>query len=102
MRKSRITTLVSGSFGNFVEWYDWGIFAVLATVFSAQIFHSGSDIASLLQTLATFAVGFAARPLGAILLSPLGDKLGRKRLLVIAILMMSGASLDFSRCGSRP
>jgi len=93
VRKIRFTTLVSGSFGNFVEWYDWGIFAVLATVFSAQIFHSGSDIASLLQTLATFAVGFAARPLGAVLLSPLGDRLGRKRLLVIAILMMSGSSL---------
>lgn len=92
-RKRSLSTLVSGSFGNFVEWYDWGIFAVLATVFSTQIFHSGSDIASLLQTLTTFAVGFAARPLGAVFLSPLGDRIGRKRLLSLAILMMAGGSL---------
>jgi MFS family permease len=85
--------LLSGSFGNFVEWYDWGIFAVLATVFSSQIFAAHDDAASLLQTLATFAVGFAARPIGAVVLSPLGDKLGRKRLLSLAILMMAGGSL---------
>lgn len=92
-RRRSISTLISGSFGNFVEWYDWGIFAVLATVFSAQIFHSGSDFASLLQTLVTFAVGFAARPLGAILLSPLGDRIGRKKLLSLAILTMAAGSL---------
>ncbi|WP_159499689.1 MFS transporter [Microbacterium sp. 18062] len=92
-RRTSASPLISGSFGNFVEWYDWGIFAVLATVFSAQIFHAGSDIAALLQTLTTFAVGFAARPLGAVLLSPLGDRIGRKRLLSLAILMMAGGSL---------
>lgn len=85
--------ILAGSFGNFVEWYDWGIFGVLATVFSAQIFHSGSDLASLLQTMTTFAVGFAARPLGAFFLSPLGDKIGRKRLLTIAIMIMAAGSL---------
>jgi MHS family alpha-ketoglutarate permease-like MFS transporter len=92
-KSASIKPLIAGSFGNFVEWYDWGIFAVLATVFSAQIFHGESDFASLLQTFTTFAVGFAARPLGAVLLSPLGDKVGRKRLLSIAILMMSAGSL---------
>jgi MFS family permease len=91
-RKRSISAVVSGAFGNFVEWYDWGIFAVLATVFSAQIFHSESDFASLLQTLVTFAVGFAARPLGAILLSPLGDRIGRKKLLALAILTMAAGS----------
>ncbi|WP_415977281.1 MFS transporter [Rhodococcus sp. 077-4] len=85
--------LISGSFGNFVEWYDWGIFAVLATVFSVQIFDAGSDVGSLLKTMTTFAVGFAARPLGAIFLSPLGDRIGRKRLLSLAIMMMAGGSL---------
>jgi MHS family alpha-ketoglutarate permease-like MFS transporter len=90
---SRARNIISGSFGNFVEWYDWGIFGVLAAVFSSQIFHSGSDLASLLQTMVTFAVGFAARPLGAFFLSPLGDKLGRKRLLTLAITMMALGSL---------
>ncbi|MYU15744.1 MFS transporter [Streptomyces sp. SID8361] len=88
--------LVSGAFGNFVEWYDWGIFAVFAAVFADQIFPAHSDTASLLSTLVTFAVGFAARPLGAVLLSPLGDKIGRKRLLGLTILMMGGGSLLIS------
>lgn len=92
-RSRGVSPLISGSFGNFVEWYDWGIFAVLATVFSSQIFHSGSDLASLLQTLVTFAVGFAARPLGALILSPIGDRIGRKQLLSLAILIMAGGSL---------
>lgn len=90
---SNARNIISGSFGNFVEWYDWGIFGVLAAVFSSQIFHSGSDLASLLQTMVTFAVGFAARPLGAFFLSPLGDKLGRKRLLTLAITIMAMGSL---------
>lgn len=92
-QRSPFMNLISGSFGNFVEWYDWGIFAVLATVFSVQIFQNDSDIVSLLRTLITFAVGFAARPLGAIFLSPLGDRIGRKRLLSLAILIMASGSL---------
>ena len=88
-----IKPLLSGSFGNLIEWYDWGIFAVLATVFSSQIFASESDSAALLSTLTTFAIGFAARPLGAIFLSPLGDRIGRKRLLATTVILMGTGSL---------
>lgn len=88
-----IKAIFGGAFGNFVEWYDWGIFAVLSSIFSAQIFAGGTPAVALLQTLITFAIGFAARPLGALFLSPLGDKLGRKTLLSLTIIMMGAGSL---------
>jgi MHS family alpha-ketoglutarate permease-like MFS transporter len=92
-RSARRRAILAGSFGNLVEWYDWGIYGLLAKVFSEQFFPAHDPSASLALTLLTFALGFIVRPLGAIILSPLGDRLGRRRLMGITVLGMGAGSL---------
>lgn len=72
-----------------VEWYDYFVFGIAAAlIFSKQFFPSASPVAGVLASFATFAVGFLARPLGGILAGNLGDKYGRKPMLVIALTIM--------------
>ncbi len=87
------STVMGGLIGNFIEWYDWTIYGLLSSVFAAQFFPSGNAITSLLATLATFALGFVMRPIGSIVLSPLADKYGRRRMLSLTILLMGAGSL---------
>jgi MFS transporter, MHS family, alpha-ketoglutarate permease len=84
--------LVAGSIGNTVEWVDWAVYATLAPVFAAQFFPSGDEAASLLSTLAIFAVGFVMRPIGGALLGAYADRHGRKRGLTLTISLMAGAA----------
>lgn len=74
--------------GSLLEHYDFFLYAPLATLVFAKIFFPGqSDGAGLLLSLGTFAVGFLSRPLGGVLAGHLGDRLGRKRLLVATFLV---------------
>lgn len=91
-RASRAAVL-AGSFGNLVEWYDWGVFGLLAPVFATQFFPSTDPAAALLSTLLTFALGFLVRPLGGVVLSPVADRLGRRAMLALTVLLMGGGSL---------
>ncbi|MFV9453846.1 MFS transporter [Rhodococcus sp. NM-2] len=90
--RSRVRQLYGGAFGNFIEWYDWNIYGFMAVVF-APVFFPGDVTASLTYTLATFAIGFISRPLGAIVLSPYGDRRGRRFLLSLTVLLMGFGSL---------
>jgi MHS family proline/betaine transporter-like MFS transporter len=76
-----------------VEWYDFGIYGFLAGTIGAVFFPSENPTVSLLAAFATFAIAFVVRPLGAFFFGPLGDKVGRKRVLAATILLMSGATL---------
>ncbi|MDH6622899.1 MHS family alpha-ketoglutarate permease-like MFS transporter [Streptomyces sp. LBL] len=91
--KGRASNLVAGTIGHFVEWYDWYIYGLLASVFSAQIFPSGSQFASLIASFLTYAIGFAVRPLSGIIISPLADRYGRRRVLSLAVSGMALGSL---------
>jgi MFS family permease len=72
-----------------VEWYDYFVFGIAAAlIFSEQFFPSISPVAGVLASFATFAVGFLARPLGGIIAGNLGDKHGRKPMLVLALTIM--------------
>ena len=84
--------LVAGSIGNTVEWVDWSVYALLAPVFATQIFPSHDETASLLSTLAIFAVGFVMRPIGGAVLGAFADRKGRKKGLTLTISMMAVAS----------
>jgi MHS family alpha-ketoglutarate permease-like MFS transporter len=86
-------TVMGGIIGNVIEWYDWTIYGLLSSVFASQFFPSGDSIASLLLTLATFGLGFVMRPVGSVVLSPLADKYGRRRMLSLSILLMGLGSL---------
>ena len=82
----------ASAIGNAVEWFDYGIYAYGVTYISAAIFPGDTATATLLA-LMTFAVSFLVRPLGGLVWGPLGDRVGRKRVLALTILMMAGATL---------
>ena len=84
--------IAAASIGNFVEWFDFAIYGFLATIIAEQFFPSGDAKAALLKTFAVFAVAFAFRPLGGIVFGMLGDRIGRKKILALTILMMAGAT----------
>ena len=87
---SPVRRAVTGAvLGNAVEWYDFAIYSVLATYIADKFFPSGDETAALLSTFAVFAAAFFMRPLGGLFFGPLGDRIGRQRVLAIVILLMS-------------
>jgi MFS family permease len=88
-RSSRLAAVVQVSSGNFLEMYDFTVFAYYATAIGLTFFPSSNDFASLLKSLATFAVGFLMRPLGALVLGAYIDKHGRRAGLILSLALMS-------------
>lgn len=84
--------IAASAIGNATEWFDYGIYAYGVTYISAAIFPGDTESATLLA-LMTFAVSFLVRPLGGFVWGPLGDRLGRKQVLALTILLMAGATL---------
>jgi MHS family proline/betaine transporter-like MFS transporter len=79
----------AASIGNLLEWFDFGVYAYLATLIAAKFFPGNDPTASLLATFAAYGVGFLARPMGGIIIGRLGDTRGRKAALVLTIFMMA-------------
>jgi MHS family proline/betaine transporter-like MFS transporter len=79
----------AAAIGNFLEWYDFGVYGYLATLIAAKFFPGSDPTASLLAAFAAYGVGFLARPLGGIVIGRLGDTKGRKAALVLTIFMMA-------------
>ncbi|MDS9468736.1 MFS transporter [Paracoccus sp. MBLB3053] len=80
--------------GSTIEWYDFFLYGVVAgIVFNKLYFPSDNETVSILLAYATFAVGFIARPLGGLVFGHFGDRIGRKTMLVITLLMMGGATV---------
>lgn len=84
--------IAASAIGNFVEWFDFAVYGFLAVVIAQHFFPPGDDSLALLQTFAVFAVSFALRPLGGIFFGMLGDRIGRKRILSVTVLLMAGAT----------
>ncbi len=86
--------LTASLVGTAVEFYDFYIYATAASlVFPSLFFPKSSDSAQLLQSYATFAVAFFARPVGAAFFGHFGDRIGRKSMLVASLMMMGGSTL---------
>ncbi|MFD2816832.1 MFS transporter [Paracoccus aerius] len=80
--------------GSTIEWYDFFLYGVVAgIVFNKLYFPSDNETVSILLAYATFAVGFVARPLGGLVFGHYGDRIGRKTMLVITLLLMGGATV---------
>lgn len=86
--------VVAGSVGNFIEWYEFGVYGFFATIIAANFFSptGAGDLESLVKTYASFALAFFFRPVGAALFGRLGDRIGRKPTLIIVVLLMSAAT----------
>ena len=90
----RVRRLVAGAaIGNWVEWFDWYVYAAMALYFAPVFFPQGDSTAQLLNAAAVFAVGSLMRPLGGWVLGLYADRHGRKSALTLSIGMMSVGSL---------
>ncbi|WP_190131117.1 MFS transporter [Streptomyces mashuensis] len=89
-----ITRVVAASLiGTTVEWYDFFLYgSAAALVFNTLFFPADDPLVGTLIAFVTYAIGFAARPLGGIVFGHFGDRTGRKKLLVVSLLMMGGAT----------
>lgn len=92
-RQSR-QALLAGSVGNFIEWYEFGVYGFLATVIAANFFslQGESEITSLILTYAAFALAFFCRPIGAVIFGRIGDRIGRRPTLIAVLLLMTLAT----------
>ena len=86
---SRLMTIAAMAAGNILEFYDFAVYAYLATVLGQNFFPSGNETISLLSTFAVFGVGFLIRPLGGFVIGRFGDRRGRKPALLLTIIIMA-------------
>src|SRR6201988_1510296 len=84
--------IFASSLGTVFEWYDFYLYATLATFFAALFFPKGNDTAELLSACAGYAAGFLVRPFGAIIFGRIGDLVGRKYTFLVTIVVMGGAT----------
>ncbi|MZD07863.1 glycine betaine/L-proline transporter ProP [Streptomyces sp. SID5785] len=79
----------AASLGNAMEWFDFGIYSYLAVTIGHVFFPSGNDTVQLISSFATFAVSFLVRPIGGMVFGPMGDKIGRKKVLAMTMILMA-------------
>jgi metabolite-proton symporter len=92
--KRNLRKVVAASFiGTTIEWYDFFLYGTAAALVFGDLFFPGSSpLIGTLSAFGTFAVGFAARPLGGIVFGHFGDRIGRKTMLVLSLLIMGLAT----------
>ena len=88
-RSSIKRTLLAGAIGNVLEWYDFALYGYFAPIFAVLFFPSEHPSLSLITAFGVFAIGFLARPLGAILFGYWGDTIGRRNALAWSVLLMA-------------
>ncbi|HEY5754807.1 MAG TPA: MFS transporter [Steroidobacter sp.] len=85
--------VLASSVGTAIEWYDFFIYAFLGPlVFDRVFFPQISSVAGTMAVFATFTVGFLARPLGGVVFGHFGDRIGRKSVLIVSMLLMGFAT----------
>lgn len=85
--------ILAGTFGNVLEWYDFTIYAFFVPILAPIFFPNQDPMLSILSTFGIFAIGFLVRPLGAILFGYISDHQGRKKSLILSMIMMSAPTL---------
>lgn len=94
MTQSAIRTAAAGLIGNVLEWFDYAVYGYFSTEISAQFFPAAMATSTKeILTYLVFWLGFAARPIGGLVLGVVGDRIGRKALLTLSITLMGGATL---------
>ena len=89
----RVKSIIGGSLGNLVEWYDWYVYSAFSLYFSVAFFPSSNQVVQLLNTSGIFAVGFLMRPIGGWVMGTYADRSGRKKARTFSVMLMSVGSL---------
>ncbi|MEV4442243.1 glycine betaine/L-proline transporter ProP [Streptomyces sp. NPDC049577] len=79
----------AAALGNMMEWFDFGVYAYMAATLGKVFFPSSSPGAQVVSAFATFAAAFLVRPLGGLVFGPLGDRVGRQKVLAATMIMMA-------------
>jgi MHS family proline/betaine transporter-like MFS transporter len=87
-----IRNTLGGIFGNILEWYDFAVFGYFAPFFATQFFPSDNPTAALINAFGVFAAGYLMRPIGGVIFGQLGDRLGRKKALLLSVIMMGSTT----------
>jgi len=82
-------SLIAGFSGNILEWYDFTVYGFFATIIGTQFFPEEDKIVQLISAFGVFAAGYLMRPIGGIIFGHIGDRQGRKKALLLSILMMA-------------
>lgn len=90
---SRVKAILVGSIGNLIEWYDVYAYSAFALYFAPAFFPSADPVAQQLSAAAVFAAAFIVRPLGGLLFGWIADRYGRRRALMVSVLLMCFGSL---------
>ncbi len=89
MSKSLVKTVTVSMIGNLFEWFDFALFGYFAPIIGKLFFPSDDPVTELISAFGVFAAGFLVRPIGGMIFGHIGDRLGRKRALVLTILLMA-------------
>lgn len=98
MERKRLRSIVGGSAGNLVEWFDWYVYSAFGLYFAPVFFPKGDRTAELLSVAAVFAVGFLMRPIGAWAMGVYADRHGRKAGLTLSVTLMCMGSFLIAVC----
>lgn len=93
VQKSRLKSIIGGSAGNLVEWFDWYVYSAFTLYFAPKFFPDEDPTAQLLSAAVIFALGFLMRPIGAWVLGTYADRKGRKSGLSLSVSLMCLGSL---------
>ncbi len=90
MKEKKLETkvLISSGIGSVMEMYDFSLYAYFAPIIATLFFPVDNPLISLIATFGVFSIGYLMRPLGALIFGHLGDIIGRKRMLIISVLLM--------------
>jgi metabolite-proton symporter len=93
-QSTRLRALFSSAIGSAVEWYDYFLYGTMAGIIFGPLFFPSSDPAvSLALSFASFALAFLVRPIGGIIFSHIGDRVGRKKTLIATLSLMGGSTV---------
>ena len=87
--ETRRRTIMAGVVGNVLEWYDFAVYGYFAPIIAGIFFPSEDKVASLVAAFGAFAAGFLMRPFGGLVFGYIGDKVGRKRALILSVVLMA-------------
>ncbi|MFF1628441.1 glycine betaine/L-proline transporter ProP [Streptomyces sp. NPDC058272] len=82
----------AAALGNAMEWFDFGVYSYIAVTLGKVFFPSGNPTAQLLSTFGAFAAAFLVRPLGGMVFGPLGDRIGRQKILALTMIRMAAGT----------